>query len=102
MIDAILAKRPALLRRLAEAAAGQPWEYILFGSLARGDVHRNSDVDVAVVLRPGHAPRDATRAWVAACRVCAELDLDPDVHVLDELPPEIAERVKSEGVRATL
>lgn len=102
MTAAMLAKRPALLRRLAEAAAGEAWEYVLFGSFARGDVHRNSDADVAIVLLPGHDPRDATRAWVAACRVCVELDLDPDVHVLDDLPPEIADRVRTEGVRATL
>ena len=54
-----------LVAALTGAAAGQPWHYLLFGSLARGTARRGSDADIAIVgaerAEDGATPKDAIR-----------------------------------------
>jgi predicted nucleotidyltransferase len=59
------------------AAAGIPVEQVyLFGSLARGDIHRWSDVDIAVVYRPFLTKRGEERARIRAQREHADVPMD--------------------------
>jgi predicted nucleotidyltransferase len=68
----IHAARDPLVAALAAAAAGRPWHYLLFGSLARGTARRGSDADIAIV--------EAGEQWLEAERLahdaCDALDLD--------------------------
>jgi predicted nucleotidyltransferase len=75
----------------------------LFGSHARGTAHRESDVDVAVLLDHGVFPERGARAREAV-RLCTELVAAAhanrvDVVVLNDAPPELAAAVVSRGRR---
>jgi hypothetical protein len=73
----------------------------LFGSLARGDDERHSDVDVAVFVDPDRLPGSAF-GYVA--ELTAELGTAlgsnaVDIVVLNEAPPLLYHRVLRDGVR---
>lgn len=75
----------------------------LFGSHGEGRAHRESDVDVAVLLDPAvHADAEARfqeRVRLSAWLV-AELGTNlVDVVILNELPPTFARRIVTTGVR---
>ena len=75
----------------------------LFGSHARGAPHRESDVDVGVVLRRDVYP-DARIRFEVRLRLAGELGArvaprTVDLVVLDDVPPLLGRHVITEGVR---
>lgn len=74
----------------------------LFGSEAEGRAHRESDVDVGVILRHDEHPTARDRFEVRL-RVSADLQAalsrEVDVIVLNDAPPLLARRVVSSGRR---
>lgn len=74
----------------------------LFGSHAAGRAHRESDVDVGVLvdraLHPTRRERFDLRLRLIA-RLSAELGREADVVVLDDAPPELGRRIVREGDR---
>ncbi len=87
--------RGTLVAALSAAAAGRPWHFLLFGSLARGEARRGSDADIAIM--------DAGPDWVAAERAakdaCIGLDVWPDVLCWEDLRPDIREVAVRDGIR---
>jgi predicted nucleotidyltransferase len=81
-----------VMQRLLERAAGDGavLAVMLFGSRARGDASRASDVDVCLVLDP-RAAADPSE------RLLAYADLDLDLSVFQMLPLAIRSRVLKEG-----
>ena len=67
----------------------------LFGSRARGDHRPRSDVDLAV-----EAPDADRRTWLALCELAEEADtlLTIDLVRVEEASPELAGRIRREGV----
>lgn len=95
-LDRLVERLTALLERRAEVL-----DAYLFGSVARGDEHAGSDVDIAVYI-------DEARAEGGAWGYCADLttDLmgalntnDVDVVVLNQAPPLLYHRVLRDGIR---
>jgi hypothetical protein len=86
--DAQLAR---MLRRAADDA--DILAVLQFGSAARGDTHRDSDVDVCLVLT---AAATAT-ARPAEKRLTYLGDVDLDVQVFQDLPLPIRSRVLRDG-----
>lgn len=84
----------------ADAPAGIDAAY-LYGSTARGARHRESDVDIGVLLdhglRPERKERSALRVELAADLVAALGTNDVDVVVLNDLPPGLATRIVLDG-----
>jgi predicted nucleotidyltransferase len=75
----------------------------LFGSLARDRAHRDSDIDVAVLLDWAAYPSSATR-FEARLRLTGELGAalgrnDVDLVVLNDAPPVFAREVVTSGRR---
>lgn len=75
----------------------------LFGSHARGTPHRESDVDIGVVLDRTRLPNRSDRSR-RAVRLDSELIAalhrnDVQVVVLNDAPPELAAKAVSEGHR---
>jgi predicted nucleotidyltransferase len=71
----------------------------VFGSVASGRTRRDSDVDVAVLLRDGMSP---SRRFQFRLKLIADLGAklhrsDVDVVILNESPPLLAHRVLSKG-----
>lgn len=74
----------------------------LFGSQAEGRAHRESDVDVAVLLDertyPTAAERSEARVLISAWLVGALSFNDVDVVVLNGAPPLLGRKAVSDGV----
>lgn len=95
-----------IVRRLRGFFAAAPVEGVvsvrLFGSHAEGRAHRESDVDVGVLLdRRVHPTREGR--WETRVRLTAEvvdaLDRNRvDLVVLNDAPPELGRRVVQEGI----
>lgn len=88
--------RKALLRCLSSAREIQA-AYV-FGSVASGRTRKDSDIDIAVLVRK-NAVRDTLRYRL---KLMAELGAtlhrsDVDVVILNEAPPLLAHRVLSKG-----
>jgi predicted nucleotidyltransferase len=83
-------------------AAGIPVEQVyLFGSLARGNVHKGSDVDIAVVYRPFLHKRGEERAHIRAQREHADVPMDIICLRTEDLEDafiNIGEQVRREGI----
>ena len=78
----------------------------LFGSRAAGRAHRESDVDVGVLLDRGRHPTREER-FEARIRLGSELidaldSNDVDVVILNDAPPPLGRRVVTEGRRVFL
>ena len=75
----------------------------LFGSLASGTGHGDSDVDVAVLLDAGAVPSRSARARAAmalnSALIAALHRNEVDVVVLNDAPPELATAAVTLGVR---
>ncbi|MBI4264847.1 MAG: nucleotidyltransferase domain-containing protein [Acidobacteria bacterium] len=75
----------------------------LFGSHATGRPHRESDVDVAVLLDHAEFPTRASRFEVRlslSSDIGRELGSDAiDLIVLNDAPPHLGRRVMTEGAR---
>ena len=92
-----------LVERLTEALEprGEILEAYLFGSRARGDDHRNSDIDVAVYIDEQRAPRSK---WGYDAELITDLmgalgTNDIDVVLLNRADPLLYHRVLRDGVR---
>lgn len=75
---------PAELGEIVQAIVTEvnPEQVILFGSRARGDARRNSDLDLLVVeSRPFGSGRSAHDEEVKLLRAVARFDVDTDVLV---------------------
>ncbi len=92
-----------LTRLLAKTRPAGTISAYLFGSHAEQRAHRESDVDIAVLLdRAGHPSSEARfrervrfSAWLAA-----ELGTSMvDVVVLNDAPPGLASRIVTQGIR---
>ncbi len=75
----------------------------LFGSLAEGRDHRESDIDVGVLLRRDRFP-DPDSRFHAGVRLSASLSAahggrPADLVVLNDAPPGLARRIVTEGRR---
>jgi len=74
----------------------------LFGSYAQGRSHRESDVDVGVLVdrerHPTRRRRFELRLGLIG-ELSGELDREADVVMLDDAPPELGRRIVREGTR---
>jgi predicted nucleotidyltransferase len=93
--DRLRAARDPLIAALSEAARGQRWHCLLFGSMARGTPRRGSDADIAIV--------GAGADWVAAERAahaaCRGLGLTGDVMMWEDLAAPVRASAEREGIR---
>lgn len=75
----------------------------LFGSHARGTAHRESDVDVGVVLDreqlPDRSARSRRGIRLTSDLIAALHENDVQVVILNDAPPELAARAVTEGGR---
>ena len=83
------------LRRALEAETDVAYA-LVFGSTARGGRRPDSDIDVAIELRPG-APRDIYALGGLVGRLESATGGRIDLVLLDEAPPGIAYRVFRDG-----
>ena len=91
----------AVREHLAISAEDEVVSAFLFGSRAEGREHRESDIDVAVLLRPG---LDARQRFETRLRLTSELIAalhvnEVDVVVLNGAPPLFARRIVLDGER---
>lgn len=99
--------RSALVTRLErafpEGARGGIVSVYLFGSHAEGRAHRESDVDVAVLLRhvryPTAAARFDERLRLSGILQAALGTRAVDVVVLNDVPPQFGRRIVTTGLR---
>ena len=91
-LEASLAEEP----RIAVASA------YVFGSVAEGRAHRESDVDVAVLLVRGAHPSASDR-FDARLRLTSRLgdrlSRSVDVVILNDVPPGLGRRIATQGLR---
>jgi predicted nucleotidyltransferase len=77
----------------------------LFGSVAAGRTHRESDVDLAILLDRRDYPSAAERFDVRlrlAGRLRAAVRRDVDLVVLNDAPPQLARAIMTAGRRLVL
>jgi predicted nucleotidyltransferase len=84
-----------VLRAALEAEADVAYA-LLFGSSARGQRRQDSDVDVAIELRPG-ASRDFHALGALTARLESRLGKPVDLVLLDEASPALAYRAFRDG-----
>ena len=89
--------------RFFHAVNGGVVSAYVFGSLSEGRSHRESDVDVGVLLDRQRHPTPAAR-FEARVRLAGDLGAalhrnDVDLVILDEAPPPLARRVVTTGRR---
>lgn len=105
-VETRLAPGPALVRSRAEAYFAQvaPEGVVaayLHGSTARGTTHRESDVDIGVLLDralcPGRRERSMLRVRLGSELVAALGNNDVDLVVLNDVPPGLATRIVLDG-----
>jgi len=90
-----------LRRRLTEAPPFGVVAVYLFGSHAEGRAHRESDLDVGVLLRWDAFPSAGER-FEMRLRLAGELAVQRmpvDVIILNDAPPILAARIVTEGQR---
>jgi predicted nucleotidyltransferase len=96
---------PQLIERLHRALEPAPPGLVsvyLFGSHAEGRAHRESDVDIGVVLDRRVFPT-ARERFDERVRLAGVLGAGPtrpaDVVVLNDVPPELGRRIVTKGLR---
>jgi predicted nucleotidyltransferase len=90
-----------LQRRLTESPPAGVIAVYLFGSHAEGRAHRESDLDVGVLLRWDTYP-SARERFERRLRLPGELAVQRktvDVIILNDAPPTLAARIVTEGQR---
>jgi len=100
---------PDVATRLAEAFRGPPVPGVasayLFGSHAEGRAHRESDVDVGVLLdwtvHPTRAERFEARVGLGSWLIGILHVNAVDVVVLNDAPPHLGRRIVTTGRRVT-
>lgn len=95
--------RERLVRLFSETHARGIVSVYLFGSHAQGRAHRESDVDIAVLLSRGifesAGARFSERVRLSAWLVGELRSNRVDVVVLNDVPPTLARRVVTTGLR---
>jgi predicted nucleotidyltransferase len=91
------------LRRTFDADDVGVISVYLFGSQAAGRAHRESDVDVGVLLDWGSYP-DRARRFDARLKLSAHVGHaigrnDVDIVILNDAPPHLARAIVSRGIR---
>jgi predicted nucleotidyltransferase len=88
-----------LRRRLEAAAPDGVVAVYLFGSYAEGRAHRESDVDLGVLLCWSAYPsaRERFEAGLRLAGLFTVGGLTPDVVVLNDAPPRLAARIVTGG-----
>lgn len=89
-------------RTLLESAGPGLVSAYLFGSHVRGTAHRESDIDIAVLLSRGHYPNADARfeaRVTLTSQLTAALGQDVDLVVLNDVPPTLGRRIVTEGRR---
>ena len=86
-----------LRRRVLDALGDHDAAVWLFGSCARGEVFRHSDIDIAIL------PRGELPSWFFA-QLAADIEESPipyDVDLVDlrHVEPALVEEVRREGVK---
>src|SRR5947199_10058208 len=96
--------RDLLAHTLAQQVRGIVSAY-LFGSVAEGRAHLESDVDVGILLDRAVYPRAADRFEVrlrCVGALSAALRRGTDVVILNEAPPQLARHIVASGDRIVL
>lgn len=93
-----------LQTELAEVARTMPGivSVYLFGSMAEGRAHAESDVDVGVLLDWTAYPTDAARfecRLLLGTRLTEAARRDADVVILNDAPPQLARAIVTRGQR---
>lgn len=74
----------------------------VFGSMANGRAHRESDVDIGILLDrtmfPSTAERFETRLRLTG-RLGASVARDVDLVILNDAPPQLARHIMTRGLR---
>lgn len=94
----------ALAKALAERVPGLVSAY-LFGSVAEGRAHRDSDVDVGLLLARDVYPRPRDRFEVRlrlSDRLRVAVGREVDVVILNDTPPTLARRIMTAGQRVVV
>lgn len=65
----------------------------LFGSVARGDNYKGSDIDVGIVLKDNFSAKDLTRLKIEYFNLYSDLD----IHIFQQMPIYIKKRIIKEG-----
>jgi len=102
-LDGIAGIDELLAARLAAADSPAVVSAYMFGSRAEGRAHRESDLDLGILLDRGVLPTSKDR-FEASLRIGSELAgslaiEQVDVVVLNDAPPLIARRIVTEGRR---
>jgi len=95
---------PGLRRRFEELYGGRLVKLVLYGSQARGEAHKYSDIDILVVLKgPVHPGQEIERTGESVSGLSLEYDaviqclfLDEEQYAAAESP--LVENVAREGV----
>jgi len=91
-----------LVRLLAESGIGGLVAAFLFGSQSEGRAHRESDVDVGVLLDravyPTRRQRFDVRVRLGAL-LTGRLGRNVDIVVLNDAPPQFGRQIVSRGLR---
>jgi uncharacterized protein len=78
----------------------------LFGSQAEGRAHRESDIDVAVLLQwdryPTHGERFDARVTLSSELIAVLNHNEVDVVILNDAPPPLGRKIVYDGIRAYL
>jgi predicted nucleotidyltransferase len=104
LVPSIAAIGAALTHGLAEVDLPPIVSAYLFGSVARGTAHRESDVDLGVLF--DYARSNADTRFAACLRLATRLAEvlhigRVDVVVLNDAPPTLGRRIITEGQRLT-
>jgi predicted nucleotidyltransferase len=103
----MMAANPAIESMVSNGVAEVPGlvSAYLFGSFANGRAHRQSDVDVGVLLSYEAYPSPADRFDIRlrlTGRLSATLKRDADVVILNDAPPQLARHIMTSGRRVFL
>jgi uncharacterized protein len=79
---------PELVRLLVARGVQRVW---LFGSLAWGEAHEESDIDLAVEGLP------AEELWRAQGELLAAAPCEVDLTRIEEVPPAFSSRIRASG-----
>jgi predicted nucleotidyltransferase len=103
-MSALVSKVASLERYFSTRSDSGVASVYLFGSHAAGRSHRDSDIDLGILLRRQRYP-EARDRFEARVRLGADLiqhlrENQVDVVILNDAPPLLGRRIVSEGVRA--
>lgn len=78
---------------LATYARGHDGRFVVFGSVARGDIHHDSDFDLPIDFPP-EREREA-RGYAEA--ICMEHGVRPDLHLRPDVSARLLEHIERDG-----